>query len=225
MRAAPCRNVQRLVGEVLEEVGLPEDVRRVIEPMGGKIQSDFGRPYHTLQRGGAFHFTLETQTPVTSRAQVTPVVGVADSRDERFAFIVMDGNRPATPPLMLRTDDLHPGTTAAAEARIRSWVTEVWARACPNCKADLKSVSGNKGSGLSHVGSRAARGVAVVQPRGARAITSAQTLPGLPAISAVRTRNPRAFAPARTSRRNAAGSVVCSKATPCASRRDNTPSA
>ena len=114
--------VQVFMSEVAGESGLSPDIQRMIEPRGGKLQCDFGRPYHTLQGGGAFAFRLSCAEPITTGAETTPFVGVADSVDERLAYIVIDANRPQSAPLRVRTDDLHPAITASAEARIRSWV-------------------------------------------------------------------------------------------------------
>ncbi len=116
-------NLQQSFSERAEEASLPEDVRRSIEPMGGKLQCDFGRPYHTLLNGGGFCFSYQCQVPVAASSQTTPIIGVANDKNERFTFIVIDANRPQDEPLLLRTDDLHPSFTMAGESRIRSWVT------------------------------------------------------------------------------------------------------
>lgn len=112
----------------------PDDVTYSVGHMHGKVTCDFGRPYHTLQQGGAFHFAMGCAAPVPSESQTTPIVGVADSKSERFAFIAIDANRPNSRPLLLRIEDLHPAVTDSAEARIRSWIAE----ALDNALADLQ---------------------------------------------------------------------------------------
>ncbi|HEX3539381.1 MAG TPA: Fic family protein [Acidimicrobiales bacterium] len=113
---------------------LSQDVRRSIQHKGGKIECHFGRPYHTLQQGGGFTYSLLCEDPVHVGTEMTPIVGVSDSTDQRFAYIVVDANRPKPVPLLLRTDDLHPASTAAADERIRSWVSAMF----HNALADLR---------------------------------------------------------------------------------------
>jgi Fic family protein len=121
--------LQATMSEVATENSPSDDVRNLIEPRTDKIQCDFGRPYHTLQRGGAFKFVVSCQQPVATETETTPIVGVSDNKTERFAFIVIDANRLQSPPLLLRIEDLNPALSAAADVRVRAWVSETYDRA------------------------------------------------------------------------------------------------
>jgi prophage maintenance system killer protein len=123
-------HLQQSFSERGQEAGLPVDVVRSIAPMGsGKLQCDFGRPYHTLLVGGGFNSSFQCQIPATASSKTSPIIGVANDKTERFALIVIDASWPQEEPLLLRTDDLHPSITLASEARIRSWVTTATQRA------------------------------------------------------------------------------------------------
>ncbi len=142
---------QRLTRElrgVLDQVAAEtevNDVRHSILPKGGKFTCDFTRPYHTLQDGGGFTFNLDCAEPVAMHAEATPIVGVADSPNERFAFIVMDANRPAEAPLRLRIDDLHPGITLSGSDRINAWMREVYDHALGQLHDGIKQTLKQQG--------------------------------------------------------------------------------
>lgn len=116
-------HLMQAFSERADQASLPDDVQRSVEPMGGKLQCDFGRPYHTLASGGGFHFNYRCAVPVPASSQTTPIIGVANDKSERFTFIVLDANRPDSDPLVLRTDDVHPAISIAGDARIQAWVT------------------------------------------------------------------------------------------------------
>ena len=99
------------------------------EVKGGKFACDFSRPYHTLDDGSGFAFDMTCAHPVRVGVQVTPIIGVADSPLERYAYIAIDANRPLGEPLLLRVDDLHPAVTQSAQTRIDDWATMVHERA------------------------------------------------------------------------------------------------
>jgi Fic family protein len=137
--------LQTAMSEVAATNAPFEDVRRSIEPRTDKIQCDFGRPYHTLTRGGGFRFATACHEPVAAAAETTSIVGVSDSKDERYAFMVIDANRPQSPPLLLRVDDLHPTITTAAEVRLRAWVGETHDRALADLQRGIEGALRQQG--------------------------------------------------------------------------------
>jgi Fic family protein len=113
--------LQQAIQTQLDEIGLLPDVRRWIEPKQGRLQCDFGRPYHCLNNGGAFKFGFRIDRPIELQTEMTPFIGLAEDTRNPFTFIVIDANRPAGDPLRLRVDDLHPGITEAAQKLIDGW--------------------------------------------------------------------------------------------------------
>ena len=107
----------------------PGQVESGFEAKGGKFACDFSRPYHTLDSGSGFAFNMTCTDPVRVGVQATPIIGVADSPLERYAYIAIDANRPSGEPLLLRVDDLHPAVTQAGQTRIDDWATMVHERA------------------------------------------------------------------------------------------------
>jgi Fic family protein len=82
----------------------------------------FGLPYHSPPGQTGFKIRLTCSEPVDAGADCTPMVGIADSVNERFALIAMDANRPHRRPLMFRVDDLHPSMTVSARLNLEQWV-------------------------------------------------------------------------------------------------------
>ncbi|HEV8681493.1 MAG TPA: Fic family protein [Actinomycetota bacterium] len=115
--------VQQAIETVLQGMSMPPDIQRSVQGMGGgHLDCTFwDQPYRTLARGGAFKYIFEMQEPAPARAEITPFVGIANDTGNRFTFIVIDANRQQTKFLRLRISDLHPATTAAAEALIEDW--------------------------------------------------------------------------------------------------------
>lgn len=138
--------VQQAIERSAEEL-LPASpiISTTVFPKTGKFSASFGREFHTLQTGGGFTFRLAGADPVPSGADVTPIVGVADNKDERFAFIVLDANRPDAAPLFLRISDLHPALTAAAEQRLRSWAERAFERALADVQRGIEQGLRQKG--------------------------------------------------------------------------------
>ena len=130
--------------EIAEESDV-RDIQRSIRPRHDKVTADFGRPYHSLQSGGLFTFDIRCFEPVALTVSISPLVGVADSRDERFAFAVVDANRPHVDPLLLRTDDLHPATTTSAGERIQAWLQEAYDRALGELTVGIKQQLHDRG--------------------------------------------------------------------------------
>ncbi len=144
---------QRLTGQVQQAIErsasdqLPASptIATTVIPKTGKFATNFGREFHTLETGGGFVLRLAGTDPVASGADVTPIVGVADSKGERFAFIVIDANRPQSDPLLLRVSDLHPSLTAAAEQRLQSWAEQAFERALTDVQRTIEQTLRKKG--------------------------------------------------------------------------------
>jgi Fic family protein len=117
------QRLQAVTSEAVSRASLPEDVSTQTTSFAGGYECDFGGPYTTLQSGGRFVLNFRSSTPVEVASEATPIIGVATEVGNRFAFVVIDANRPASPPLRLRVSDLHPQFTAAADELISGWVT------------------------------------------------------------------------------------------------------
>lgn len=84
----------------------------------------FGRPYHSPPGKNGFSVRIECSVPVSTGADCTPMLGIADDVSERYVFTVIDANRPARPPLQLRLDEVDP-MTEAGRINIDTWVQNV----------------------------------------------------------------------------------------------------
>lgn len=128
-----------VVDELRSEGGLPTDIQTGYEVRGDHVGSNFGgRPYRPLQTSGLTTMTLSLSTPVQVHGQTSPNVGIAQDPTARFAFIVIDANRPDREQLLLRLQDLHPNITAYAESRIGAFARRSVAAALADVERALE---------------------------------------------------------------------------------------
>jgi Fic family protein len=116
--------VQQAFGAAIQSLPLPFDISVELDRTMANVQNQstfWNQPYHSLLRGGAFHYLLRIVSPVLVDAHITPFIGVADEVSNRFTFIVIDANRGDTQPLRLRIGDLHPSVSSASETLIEGW--------------------------------------------------------------------------------------------------------
>jgi Fic family protein len=91
----------------------------------GRITSPFrDLAYRPLAERGAFALRLDSRRP-KARVESEVHVGVAEDREARFTFCVVDHvvgrDSRATPPLRLRLSDVHPEFSRAAAERMAGW--------------------------------------------------------------------------------------------------------
>jgi len=104
---------------------LPEAEWSMITTPKGGPYTFWDRPYHTASNQCGFTVRLESRDELLRAAsEITPFVGISNDRDNPFAFIVIDANRPNVEPLRLRVSDLHPAMSKSALERIDGWVRE-----------------------------------------------------------------------------------------------------
>lgn len=121
--------LEAVAGRLLEHVHAEVRSRLSTElpPGFGTSESDstsknnFDGPYHSPPGRTGVFFRTSTSSPVDASADLTMMVGVANTADERFAFTLMDANRPADAKLYLRLDDAHPQLTEACNLKLRMW--------------------------------------------------------------------------------------------------------
>ncbi len=137
------RDLPPLVRESLSQA----DFSLAVGLKQGRQQCDFGAPYHTLPDGGAFALRVQSRDPLLpANVETTPFVGIADSANNPFTFIVIDANRPGQVPLKMRLHDMHPSITKAAMELIDGWVHQT----AGNLLDDLINAVGgsNQGKGI-----------------------------------------------------------------------------
>lgn len=126
VQAVGSRLFDRIMSEFSEQTQsiLPAGINSSLENPGGHHQCDLGDPdYRTLGRGGFLKVALTfIDPPFDLRSEITPVIGVSSNTETRFAFVVIDTNRPGRPRLELRINELYPSISPAAGAKLKGWI-------------------------------------------------------------------------------------------------------
>jgi Fic/DOC family len=145
--------LEAVAGRLLEHVHAEVRARLSTDlPAGfGTSETDstskcnFDGPYHSPPGRTGVFFRTSTSSPVDASTDLTIMVGVANTADERFAFTLMDANRPEEGRLFLRLDDAYPQLTEACNLQLRMWAEARVGRL-------LEDLANGVEAGLRHIG-------------------------------------------------------------------------